>query len=624
MQDSTSTHPPVQRLWLVMALSVWALLSLGHGTGLDIVSVMVEWARLPGSLSEEGGQTGFMIGERVLAGILGGLFLAALITILRRASRFGALALIGLIPAWALCGALAWLAWKIIIVYTTELVHFAQYALIGALLSVAIGRGRRPQLAFVIACVLGLIDEAWQHYGLHAWLLEERTHYLDFSDPFLNGIGAFAGVLPAASWLRLREEGASQIRIVHVAALAASVILLPLLLVDPVTLSSWFGSYPYYPFWDEHTNLKAVHWVTPQEGIPLMPAFLLVVGSVLDPVRRGLTVTTLAISAVLIGVAIQPFSRIEGTPVHEQVPVASVHRIEDAAIRIDGMGGEPAWQQANVLGPFVDNVTGLDRAADCAHEQPLAATHARVLWSTEALYILLDVQDPDVWARDLPRDSTTLLADEGIRLFVDDGGDEVLFYEFSLSPANTMVDVLQLVPAAPLDFNPWSPTMSWIRFDAPEVSHAIHVDGTLEWVDSALEPVTSTVDVGYQAEIRIPWQVLSAGSSPSGNSARAALPPRPDQQWRLGLYRMETPRPVGPLPAYYTPAEAQAQLGLTPAAWEDLVHERSWQLDEEHGAPGSQIWAEHARRCGGLQAWSPTFHDLRQPARFGVIQFSDR
>ncbi|MBT6149190.1 MAG: hypothetical protein HOH74_27380, partial [Gemmatimonadetes bacterium] len=107
-------------------------------------------------------------------------------------------------------------------------------------------------------------------------------------------------------------------------------------------------------------------------------------------------------------------------------------------------------------------------------------------------------------------------------------------------------------------------------------------------------------------------------------SARAALPPRPDQQWRLGLYRMETPRPVGPLPAYYTPAEAQAQLGLTPAAWEDLVHERSWQLDEEHGAPGSQIWAEHARRCGGLQAWSPTFHDLRQPARFGVIQFSDR
>lgn len=627
MQNTTSIPPIVDRLcisrlWLVLALAVWAVLSLGHGTGLDIVTVMVEWAREPGSLTAEGGQSGFMIGERILAGTLGALFLAALITLWRRTTRFGVLALVGVLPAWLLCGALAWLAWKIIIVYTTELVHFAQYALIGALLSVAIGRGRRPQLAFVIAFCLGLVDEVWQHYGLHVWLLEEKTHYLDFSDPFLNGIGAFAGVLPAVSWLRLKEEGTSSSGTIYLAALTASVLLLPLLLLDPVTLSSWFGSYPYYPFWDEHTNLKAVHWVLPQEGIPLMPAFLLLVGSVIDPVRRAPSVTVLAICALLVGVAIRPYSRSAGTTLHEDVPMATVGLVDDDQITVDGAGLEDAWATAAILGPLVDDATGLPRALDCVGQPTLPATQARLLWSPEALYLFMEIEDSDVWAREVGRDDLGLLNDEGIRVLIDDGGDEVLFYEFVLSPANTVADALQLVPAAPLDFEPWSPTMGWWRFDAHEISHAVQVDGTLESVSSAQSVVSSPADVGYSVEMRIPWEVFQAASSPSSNSVRAALPPRPGQRWRLGLYRLDIPRPAGPLPTAMTSAAAQGQLGLTSETFHALLTERNWSLDGDEQISSSLIWSEHSRRCSPLQAWSPTFVNLRQSTRFGVIEFS--
>ncbi|MEC8990170.1 MAG: hypothetical protein VX656_02900, partial [Candidatus Latescibacterota bacterium] len=188
--DSQTDHATtVQHPWLVLALGVWAMLCLGHGTGLDVVSVLVEWVRLPGTVSEQGGQAGFLVGERILAGTLGLCGFLAIIIFIRRAMVFGALALIGAVPAWLLCGVLGWLAWKMIIVYATELVHFAQYALVGALFSVALGRGRRPQLAFVITFGLGMLDEVWQHYGLHVWLMGERTHYLDWSDPFLNGVG---------------------------------------------------------------------------------------------------------------------------------------------------------------------------------------------------------------------------------------------------------------------------------------------------------------------------------------------------------------------------------------------------------------------------------------------------
>jgi len=613
---ATTVHYP----WLVLALGVWAMLCLGHGTGLDVVSVLVEWVRLPGTVSEQGGQAGFLVGERILAGTLGLCGFLAIIIFIRRALVFGALALIGAVPAWLLCGVLGWLAWKMIIVYTTELVHFAQYALVGALFSVALGRGRRPQLAFVITFGLGMLDEVWQHYGLHVWLMGERTHYLDWSDPFLNGVGAFAGTLPAASWLWIRETGTSQRHIIYLTAAGSTLILFPLLLVGPATLSSWFGSYSYYPFWDEHTNLKPVHWVTPYEGIPLIPAFLLLVGSCLDPIRRTPSVAVLAICLLLVGLAIQPLSRSTAMPVHEPVARAKVTSVSVGSIIVDGKP-EPVWETATRLGPFVDNLTGQTVANECADRRALPATEARILWSSEALYLLVEVVDDDVWARDLPRDHGGLLSDEGLRIFIDDGGDEVVFYEFDLSPANRVVDQLQLIAGAPFDFDPWSPSIGWLRYDATQVETAVDVRGSLETVTSSYSPVTSPPDEGYTAELRIPWEVFRTSTTGSSNSALLRIPPEPGQLWRLGLYRREIPRPRESLPGQVSAEAARAQLGVAPGEWENLIQSSGWDVDADGNIAGSRVWGESVRRCGRLQAWSPTFLDLRQPGHFGVVEF---
>jgi hypothetical protein len=620
--DSVAAESTVQRAWLVLALAVWAGLCLGHGTGLDIVTLLVKWIQLPGSVSDQGGQVGFLLGERILAGTLGLAAVTILVLMLYKAASFGALALGSMVPAWILCGAFGLLAWKLIIIYTTELVHFAQYALVGVLFSIALGRGRRPQLAFVLVFFLGMLDEVWQHYGLHVWLFEEQTHYLDWSDPFLNGIGAFAGVLPAACWLRLRGCGTTQMHVIFVSAGLATVALFPLLLLDPATLSSWFGSYSYYPFWDEHTNFKPVHWVTPYEGIPLIPAFLLLVGSVLDPIRRAPSVMVLAICVLLVGVAIRPLSRANGTIVHEKVPHALVMPVAENVITIDGLAEEPAWDRATRLGPFRDNLSGGDSAPTCRDQPALPMTEARVLWSTEALYLSLSVRDEDVWAREYERDSPGILGDEGIRLLIDDGGEEVLFYEVDMSPANALVDMLQLVAGPPVDFDPWAPTLGWRQFDAPQIASAVHIEGSLEMVSSPQAPIVSAPDSGYTVEVRIPWSVFRTSSSPSSNSAHIALPPKPSHRWRLGLYRLETPRPTNELAPWVSVEEAQMQLGVSTGQWPALMEERGWTVDAQGRVPGSQVWGEVVRRCGRLQAWSPTFLNLRQPGHFGMIEFS--
>ncbi len=620
-EPSSPPSPSVQRPWLILALILWAVLTLGHGTGLDVVTLLVEWARTPGTISESGGQIGFLRGERILAMLVGLLFLGMLGFIVRRAVSFGVRALVAASPPWFLCAGLAWLCWRIVIVYTTELVHFAQYALIGALLTVALDKGRRPQLSFVVAVGLGFVDELWQHYGLHVWRLGESTHYLDWSDPFLNGVGAFAGVLPAVTWLRLRGDGFSQAGVVYKAALIAA-LPLPLVLLDPVTLAAWFGSYPYYPFWDEHTNLKAVHWVTPYEGIPLFPAFLLVVGAVLDPVRRTPSVAVLAAATVLVGLAIQPVSRQRGTAVHEVVPQTMVSLIDDADILIDGHADEAAWSDAPRLGPFVHNTDAADRYALCPGTPILPATHARILWSSAALYILVETEDVDIWARDLARDAGGVLGDEGVRLLIDDGGEEVLFHEINISPANAIADLLQLMGGAPLDFNPWAPALGYIRFDANEISTAVVVDGSLEIVSSQFSPVVTDVDVGYHVEVRIPWEVFRTTSTPSDNTVHTTLPPQVGHRWRLGLYRRETPRPQQALQERVDVPSARQRLGLSVDDWQSLAAERLWDTGDGM-VTGVGLWQEVVHRCGGLQAWSPTYKDLRQPARFGVIEFSE-
>lgn len=646
--EATATGPAISRPLLAVALLLWAASTFGHGLGLDLVTAFFDWARTPESLHPQGGNAGFARGELLIAVGFCLLMTAGLCVLvwqvrrLRRPLTETGRLWTACLP-WIVWAALFHLTWKITILYTTELVHFAQYALIGLVLTAALNRGRRPQLAFVIAFGLGLVDEIWQHYGLHVWLMDEHTHWMDWSDPILDALGACAGILLVVTYQRLTaSEAPSEFAVIRRALVVFGVLLLPLVFLDPVTTASVMGSYPYYPFWDEHVNLKAVHWLRPHEGIPFCLVAILVLGTMLEPRPRALSQRGLAILAVLLTLVVRPESRVGGREVHEIVAQTRVPHLEmlgegAAPPTIDGSLDEPAWTHAVRLGPFVETTTGLSVAL-CAGPDgasaSLSPTYARLLWDDQHLYVAFEVDDDDLWARDLSRDDGGIAGDEGVRLFIDDGGDEITYYEFDVNPLGRLYDAFNLIPAAPLDYEPWANQLglagwsaSGVRVAATAVSPVDVVQG---WGALADPPEPSS----YTVEIAIPWETFRTTATPGSNTIRRTVQPQPGERWRLGLFRVERPRPlVADEDAGVTVDLRQATrlTGLSLDKLEDLIANGNLKpvAAGDKGLPRTMwqfsrrdVLYQRAMQCVQRQAWTPTYGDLHAPARFGVIEFA--
>ncbi len=572
-------------LTLAAALALWAATTFTHGWGTTLARAFFDWGRAPGHLAESGGRDGFRAAERVLAGafllVVAGAVGAALRGLLRQppAERRARLLAGGLWAAFVL------LLWRTCIVYTTELVHFAQYGAIGALLTVALARGRRPERAFVAATLLGVLDEAWQHWGIALWIEGNLRHGLDWSDLILNATGACGGALLAATCATGDDAAPLRVRGVLRAACAVAVVCLPLRLLDPVTLARLFGTYTYHPFWSELENDKPVHWMTPSDGIPAFVAAFLFLGLV-AAAGRTLVPRVAALALALLAVlAIDAPSRRAGRAVHEVVPTLTAARVAAGGIVADGRLDEPAWQRAARVGPFVAHVGG-GAATELPDGtlQPLAATYARVLWDEHALHVAFEVADDDVWARDVARDEPTLPGDEVVEVFIDPDGDEITYYEFELSPAGAVYDLFNWIPAPPSDYSPGAAFLGLADWDARGVATGVTVDGTLDVVHDWEPLARPDRDTGWTAEISIPWSVFRTTTTPSSASI-VALPPRPGDRWRLGLHRVERPR--------------RAPDG-TPLARADA--------------------GGHAQ----LQAWSPPHRNsFHCPERFGVLEFGD-
>lgn len=614
----------LSRGYAALALAVWAALTFGHGLGLDLAAAMFRWASRPDTLGE--GNAGRAALERLLAA--GFLALAAVVLggVVWRLRAYRARLHEEALP-WVLWALYVLLIWRVYIVYTTELMHFAQYALIGALVAMALDRGRRPQLAFVITVALGYLDEVWQHYGLHVWQRGDPNHWMDWSDPILDAAGACAGILPFVTAARLRGEPLrDDTRALRWAVLASAVLLLPLLLLDPVTQARWLGSYRLHPWWQEFSNDKPVHWPGPREGIPLCIGGLLLLGSVLDPRRRGgLSGAGVLLLLALLAVAIEPPSRARGQPVHEVVPTARAPFAETPVV-VDGKLDDEVWARAELLGPFVAAKDGRSvlRLGD-GSEEPLAATYARVAWDRRALYVAFECADDDVWAREVGRDDPGLPADEVVEVFVDDGGDERTWYEFELSPAGVLYDLFVLRPASPLDHDPGQPFLPFPRWSASEVEVAVQVQGEVTFVKDRLAPrAAGSADRGWTAELAIPWVVFKNAVTPNANTKRKVVP-EPGEPWRIALYRIERPRPtpeaIGPPGATLALAEARARLGANETEWSTLLERKQLVPDAEGRVPQAQVARLAAQRRAQLQAWSPPYNaSFHQPHRFGVLE----
>jgi len=606
-----------------LALVVWAILAFGHGIGLGLAGDFFDWSRIPGALHPEGGDAGFARAEYVLILFFGGVALAVIGHVAWRLRGVERRRLVEAAVPWALWGVLLHLIWECFIVYATELVHFAQYALVGGLFALALERGKHLQLAFLITVGLGFADEIWQHYGLHVWWMDDQHHYMDWSDPLLNGLGACGGLLPFATLARLRgEELPSRFGLIERAFALVAVLLLPLLLLGPVATSRFLGHYRYYPFWDEHVNHKPVHWLTPAEGIPLCLGMLLILGLLLDSRHRRLSLGWLVVLGLLAGLAIQPEARHLGRQVHEQV--ASVRAPWTAtAPTIDGALDEPVWGDAVRLGPFVDDRSG---ESGISGGVPLKQTYVRVLWDDQAIYFAFEVEDDDIWARRVEGDERYLEWDENVQIFIDDGGDEITYYQFVVTPLGVVFDTFNLMPTAPLDYNPWGRQLGLVGWDAPDLRTAVRVDGTLDVVSGWTNAPVQDRDRGYVMEVAISWESFRTTTTPGGNAIRKTLQPQHGERWRLGLYRIERPRPRTEAEAAGLILDGEAArrlLGVSPERFaEFLAHNRLRPTVANGGEyrRGDVEQLEAIERMEN-QAWTPTRLTFHKPERFGVIEF---
>lgn len=577
-------RPEPRLRWGVLAAAVvvWLWTTLSHGFGTEIAAALFSWAEEPGVLADAGGRAGVGVLERLLAVAFLSLFAVAVGRVVWGLRGLGRRQAWARLAPWLIWAAFLVIVWRCLIIYATEFIHFAQYGVIAALLCRAIERGRRPQLAFLVAAMLGMLDEAWQHWGIAYWIEGYLRHGLDWSDFILNATGAAGGVLAVATLRASDETRQDRAFVVGMVGLAA--LFLPLLLLDRVALAELFGWYHYHPFWHEHEHGKPVHWMTPVDGIPLFLAAFVFLGALVGPRRGGPAPGAMLAILLLIAASIELPSRRAPRPVHEPVPTVRAARVPKGSVHIDGVLAEDAWAHAERVGPFVHHVTGGETSTlDDGTRLSFAPTHARVLWDDDALYVAFEATDGDVWARDVPRDEGTLPGDEVVEVFLDPDGDEISYYELEFSPRNVQYDLFNVIPQPPTDHNPWAPFLGLADWDARGLRSAVSVRGTLDVVDDWEPGAEIDQDEGWTVEIAIPWSTFRTTTTPSGRSW-VTLPPQPGHRWRLGLYRVERPR-VSPV----------------------------------DGAPLD-------RRAGGryqqLQAWSHTLVDsFHVPARFGIVEF---
>jgi hypothetical protein len=184
-------------------------------------------------------------------------------------------------------------------------------------------------------------------------------------------------------------------------------------------------------------------------------------------------------------------------------------------IKIDGKLDDPAWEKAQVLGPFVDVATGSPNTTFPVNGK------ARLLWNDQNLFVAFEVEDKDV-VGGFPKGAKDphLWTKDTVELMIDPDkeGDNEDYYEIQIGPQNLVFDSQfdkynepKTEPDGPFGHQDWSSGLK----------SAVVVDGTLD------KP--GDEDKGYVVEAQIPWKSFS----------KAKKTPPTNEIWRVNLYAMQ-------------------------------------------------------------------------------------
>lgn len=195
-------------------------------------------------------------------------------------------------------------------------------------------------------------------------------------------------------------------------------------------------------------------------------------------------------------------------------------RQKHGSIVIDGIADEYAWQIAPEVGEFTRFQTG---------EQVLMRrTTTKMLWDDTNLYILVVVEDPDIWSTMTVRDVDCLCKEETVEIFIDPDGDGNDYAEIHINCLNTINDI-------------WIPKNDFKYRDGKPVDWPDLYSWTLEGMQRAVMNYgtvnnKSDTDKGSVFEFAMPWKGFGkiAGD--------ANIPPAAGDVWRININRYERSR----------------------------------------------------------------------------------
>lgn len=191
------------------------------------------------------------------------------------------------------------------------------------------------------------------------------------------------------------------------------------------------------------------------------------------------------------------------------VPPRQYHSYQtDIPIKIDGIADENAWSKAAWSDDFKD-IEG--------DKQPVPAmrTRMKMLWDSQHLYILAELEDPHIWAT-LHQHDTIIFHDNDFEVFIDPDGDGERYFEIEINANNAVMDLF-MSKAYRVGGDA---LMTW---DTKGIKTAVHIDGTLN--------NSQDKDNKWTVEMAIPFSALAFFSQ--------GHPPKDGTRWRINFSRVE-------------------------------------------------------------------------------------
>ncbi len=194
-----------------------------------------------------------------------------------------------------------------------------------------------------------------------------------------------------------------------------------------------------------------------------------------------------------------------------ELPVYVVPRAAGPVV-IDGRLDEPAWAAAPVV-ELVECSTGAS---------PRLATRARLLYDDHWLYVGFEAVDPHIWGT-LTGHDDPIYDEEVVEIFLDPAGKLCAYYELEVSPLDVGFDAL-ILNDAPLAGGPGRGPrfQGFTGWDPAGFRHAVRIEGELNAPGRGR---------AWSCEMAIRFDELFL----AGN-----VPPRPGDQWRFNLYRIDS------------------------------------------------------------------------------------